>query len=407
VATLAIVAAMISERDPFLKSQSSASKRPPTQNQSRWNCDVTQRFLALHDYYTQQSTHSPFGEIHRGAARTIQRVAQQLANHVGVELDSIQPSDRTEEHIQRCLLAAFPDRLARRRKPQDTKGRMVGGRGVRLAPSSGVLEAEYFLCVDVDAGKVEANVRLASGVDLAWLPTGAIETREEQFFNPTRKQVEARRRSYFRDLLLCESPVAITDEAHCREILLSESRKQLAAILPDDKASFHSFVARLNCLRTWAPELGLPACNDELLFEVAEDLCVGRRSFAELCDAPWLDWLRAKLTPVQQRAIDEECPERITVPNGNQKKLAYTEGKPPVLAVRIQEIFSWTDTPRIAFGRQPVLLHLLAPNMRPQQVTDDLASFWENTYPVVRKELRRRYPKHAWPEDPLKAKPTR
>ena len=83
--------------------------------------------------------------------------------------------------------------------------------------------------------------------------------------------------------------------------------------------------------------------------------------------------------------------------------MTYEEGRPPVLAVRIQEVFGLRDTPRIAGGRVPVLLHLLGPNMRPQQITDDLASFWANTYPQVRKELRRRYPKHAWPEDPLTA----
>ena len=93
------------------------------------------------------------------------------------------------------------------------------------------------------------------------------------------------------------------------------------------------------------------------------------------------------------------------MPSGNRLKITYAQGQAPVLAVRIQEIFSWTATPRIAFGKVPLLLHLLAPNFRPQQVTDDLESFWSNTYDVVRKELRRRYPKHAWPEDPLTAKP--
>ena len=407
VPTMALVAAMLSERDPFLKSQPTSGSRPPTRRQARWHCDLTQRFLAINQYFQRRTAHSPFGEIHQGAARIIQRVAHELTNYMGVQLGTIESTDQTEEQIQRCLLAAFPDRLARRRKPQDARGRMVGGRGVRLAPTSGVMDAEYFLCIDVDAGQTEASVRLASGVDLAWLPAGAIETREEQFFNPSRKQVEARRRGYFRDLLLAEAPVAISDEAQCHEILLREATKQVSAVLPNEKSAFHSYVNRWNCLRDWAPDLELPACDDKILAEIAEELCAGRRSFAQLRDAPWLDWLRAKLSDQQQQAIEKECPERITIPNGSRKLLQYTVGKPPVLAARIQEIFSWTNTPCIAFGRQPVLLHLLAPNMRPQQITDDLASFWENTYPVIRKELRRRYPKHAWPEDPLTAKPTR
>src|SRR5204862_2663560 len=102
-----------------------------------------------------------------------------------------------------------------------------------------------------------------------------------------------------------------------------------------------------------------------------------------------------------------EAPERFRAPSGRSFALAYELGRPPVLAVRIQEMFGLTDTPRVAAGRVPVLLHLLAPNFRPQQVTDDLASFWKNTYPQVRKELRARYPRHAWPEDPLTATPER
>src|SRR6185295_17467621 len=97
----------------------------------------------------------------------------------------------------------------------------------------------------------------------------------------------------------------------------------------------------------------------------------------------------------------------IRVPSGSQLPLRYDPGQPPILAVRIQELFGLRETPRIAGGRVAVLLHLLAPSMRPQQVTDDLRSFWDNTYPQIRKELRRRYPKHAWPEDPWTAPPQR
>lgn len=403
VDVMSIVAAMISERDPFLRGgRNTRRSRPPTKQTSRWNCDVTQRYQALQEYYELGKSYSIFGEIHRGAAETIRRVAEQLASRFEESAESkTSPSlNRIEEVIQRCLLAGFPDRIARRRKSGDVKGRLVGGRGVRLTPGSGVVDAEFFLCVDVDAGKSEASVRMASGVDLAWLPVGAIETREEQFFNPTRKQVEARRRSYFADLLLAESPVAISDEQQCRAVLLAEAAKQVQSILPPENSAFASYWTRLRCLRDWAPELELPECDDRLLLDVAGELSVGKRSFAELRDAPWLDWLKAQLTPEQQRAVERECPERIAVPSGSQIRLDYEVGKPPVLAVRIQQVFAWTETPRVAFGRIPILLHLLAPNMRPQQVTDDLASFWSNTYRVVRKELRRRYPKHAWPEDP-------
>jgi ATP-dependent helicase HrpB len=106
---------------------------------------------------------------------------------------------------------------------------------------------------------------------------------------------------------------------------------------------------------------------------------------------------------MQRQAVEREAPERLQVPSGSRIALRYELARPPILAVRIQELFGWTQTPRVAGGRVPVLLYLLAPNYRPQQVTDDLASFWTNTYPRVRKELRARYPKHAWPEDPWNA----
>lgn len=404
---IALVAAMISERDPFLRQDRGRSNRPPTRSALRWNCDVSQRYFALRDFLENGRQSSECGQIHRGAASTIQRVAKQLSRDFSTSNTELrlEAADQIEEVIRRCLLAGFPDRLARRRKAGDVKGRMVGGRGVRLVGSSGVTESEFFLCVDVDAGKTEANVRMASAVDLSWIAASRIQTVEEQFFNPTKKQVEARRRSYFADLLLAEAPMAISDEPQCKRLLLQEAKRNLASILPDVKSSFSHYALRMKCLRTWAPELDLPVCDEAMLLEIAGQLCHQRRSFAELRAAPWLDWLKAKLTAEQQQLIEKECPERIKVPSGSRIKIDYADGKPPVLAVRIQEVFSWKQTPRIAMGRIPILLHLLAPNMRAQQVTDDLASFWETTYAVVRKELRRRYPKHSWPEDPLLAQP--
>ncbi len=113
------------------------------------------------------------------------------------------------------------------------------------------------------------------------------------------------------------------------------------------------------------------------------------------------------MTQSQLQSVEREAPERLAVPSGSRVTIQYKAGKRPVLAVKIQELFGLAETPRIAGGRVPILLHLLAPNMRPQQVTDDLKSFWNNTYQQVRKDLRARYPKHAWPEDPWNAPPQR
>ena len=133
------------------------------------------------------------------------------------------------------------------------------------------------------------------------------------------------------------------------------------------------------------------------------ELCRGCRSFNDLKNANWLDAIRGFFNWPQLQLIEREVPNAMTVPSGREVELLYDGVKPPVLAAKIQELFGLKETPRIAGGAVKVLVHLLAPNGRPQQVTDDLASFWANTYSAIRKELRGRYPKHDWPEDPTTA----
>jgi ATP-dependent helicase HrpB len=305
----------------------------------------------------------------------------------------------------RALLAAFPDRLARRREPGSPRGVMVGGRGVRLVPSSGVTDAELFLCIDVDAGRAEALVRQASAVERDWLPADRLTTAVEVAFDPDAERVTARRRVRFEDLVLEDAPAPLPDGDEVARVLAAAAAERPVRVTPADDSPAGLFRTRVRCLREWMPELGLPAFDESDLHELLTLMCHGRRSFAELRDAPWLEVMQGRLTPRQRQAVEREAPERIAVPSGSRIALRYEAGRPPVLAVRIQEVFGLQDTPRVAGGRVRVLLHLLAPNYRPQQVTDDLASFWANTYPQVRKELRARYPKHAWPEDPYAAAP--
>jgi ATP-dependent helicase HrpB len=155
------------------------------------------------------------------------------------------------------------------------------------------------------------------------------------------------------------------------------------------------------------PALDLPVFDAESFVRILPALTAGKRSFAELRRAPLLPVLEGALSWEQRQALEKEAPERLEAPSGSRVRIAYEPGRPPVLAARIQEMFGLAETPRLAGGRAPVLLHLLAPNGRPQQVTHDLRSFWENTYPQVRRELQGRYPRHAWPLDPWNARPER
>jgi ATP-dependent helicase HrpB len=160
---------------------------------------------------------------------------------------------------------------------------------------------------------------------------------------------------------------------------------------------------RLRFLAGALPELGLPDWSADL-HELIPELCLGRRSLSELRGLDLSRELLGRLTYAQREALDREAPASLTVPSGAQASIDYSQ-RPPVLSARVQQLFGMKETPRIAQGRVALMVHLTAPNNRPVQVTRDLSSFWANTYAEVRKDLRGRYPRHAWPEDPTTAIP--
>ncbi len=407
-----LVAAMLTERDPFLRGGSDSRTSPgnPARTTVIRNSrsDVLDRLHAVEDWIHHRQPSSPCGEINRSAAANIIAVAEQFRRLVldaGIGRHAAPPNsaDESDTILLRALVAGFPDRVARRRDPAGDKALMVGGRGVRPGPRSSIRKTPLFLCVDIDGAGSEALVRQASEVQLEWLPKDVLKDSEDLFFHPTRKEVVARRRLSFGDLILDETPVQISDPAQAAHILYEAVAPQIQQVFPEDDENVSGFLQRVRCLKQWMPELDLPSFDPASLAEVLRELCQGRRSAAELRSAPWLATMQARLTWQELQRLDHEVPEKLPVPSGSRIRLQYQEGRPPILAVRIQEVFGLQQTPRIAGGRIPVLLHLLAPNFRPQQITEDLASFWANTYQDVKKELKRRYPKHAWPDDPTTA----
>ncbi|MGE3167191.1 MAG: ATP-dependent helicase HrpB [Planctomycetota bacterium] len=313
-----------------------------------------------------------------------------------------------DESILRAVFAAYPDRLARRREPGSARALLVGGKGVQLAAASAVTHHDLFVCVDVrPVARGEAIVYAASGVEPEWISESELESGVHLRFDARRERVEAIHQVRYRDLVLREASTSTQDAAGVAALLAREAANALARVLPTADDSVASHLARVRCLAEWRPELGLPTWTPEELAALLPALCAGRRSFDEVRRAPWLEFLLGALRHDQRQALDRDAPERLRVPSGSQVRIQYEPGQAPVLAVRIQELFGLATTPRLAGGRVPVLLHLLAPNGRPQQVTHDLESFWRNTYPQVRKELRARYPRHAWPEDPTQAAPER
>ena len=314
-----------------------------------------------------------------------------------------------EESVLRWALLAYPDRVVRRRGKEST-GVMVGGRGVRLEPDSVVQNAEFFLALDPRqvrrAGTLEARVRIASAIQVEWLselfPDSVRSERSVRFDEERQRAVAVTTVSY-RDLRLSEDRNGRVDRAEASTALAEALRPRAGTIVRGFDA-VAAWLARVEFLRGAIPEAGLSAFDDGALGDVLAEACAGKTRVEEITAGPILDLLSGRLTHPQLRLLNEQAPEALVVPSGNRIRLTYQSERPPVLAVRLQEVFGWRETPRLAQGRASVVLHLLGPNFRVVQVTEDLRSFWSTTYFQVRKDLRARYPRHSWPEDPLTAR---
>lgn len=400
----ALAAALLSERDPF-ESQAGRPHHGGAASQS----DVLDRVEALEEFERTGREATTHGRLHRGAAQFVAQTKEQLLRLVrssAFRRPDGEPSKggtTSDVALLRALLAAFPDRLAKRREANSPRAVMAGGRGVKLAPGSRVKQSDLFLCLDVEGSGSEALVRVASAVERSWLPDELLTVGTDVFFDEPSGRVQARRRVCWDDLILEESPAPLPDDDSVARMLAEAATAHWDDVRPKDDSPAACVLARVRSLRDWLPELNLPAFDDAQLQSLLPSLCLGRRSLTDLQNAPWVETIQAALTPTQWQAVEREAPTHWTVPSGSRIALEYELGRSPILAVRIQEIFGLRETPRVARGRIPVLLHLLAPNYRPQQVTDDLPSFWANAYPIIRGELRRRYPRHPWPDDPLTA----
>jgi ATP-dependent helicase HrpB len=403
----ALAGALIAERDPFARGRS----RGPSRRSS--DSDVLDRVRAIEGFERTGRAGGDLGELNLGAARFVLRARDDLLRHAGPRRARAASRDDSagDDGLLRALLAAYPDRLARRRAEGDSRGVMVGGRGVRLGEESAVREAGLFLCVEIDAGRrgerAEALVRQASAVEREWLDNKRLREEVATAFDEEREVVTASRRTLYEDLVLEEVQTALPEAGEVERALAEAAARDLSRALSLADENVLRFLARVRCLRAWMPELGLPAFDEGEIRALLPEICAGSRSFADLRKLPLAELLKSKLSRTQAQALDREAPERIRVPSGSSVAIGYEVGRAPVLAVRIQEVFGLADTPKIAGGRAKVLMHLLAPNGRPQQVTEDLRSFWNGAYAEVRRELARRYPRHAWPEDPWNAPPER
>jgi ATP-dependent helicase HrpB len=405
--TGATVAAILSEKD-FVQRQWT-DRNAIGSSKMTSDSDVIVRMHLL-----EESAHVHFsrGRVPEGvdafAARQVWQVRDQLtrvrASHA--------PGNR-ETDPRRLVLMAYPDRVCRRRSDPRT-ATMVGGVGIRLDPDCTVMQGDYFVSVDPRqddrSRNREAVVRIASTIDPAWLeelfPQSISKDRSLEY-DADRDRVIARVRTRYLDLVLRESVDTQVDPRESGQVLAAAIGNQIGSIVQNDER-LASLVARVRFAARQLPDRGFPTLDDTSWSDLLTEAAAGKQSRQQVIHAIH-DTLRNQLVYPLDRLLEEAAPETIEVPTGSKIRLTYHADptQPPVLAVRLQELFGLSDTPKVAMGRVAVLLHLLGPNYRPAQVTRDLASFWKNTYPQVRKDLRAQYPKHSWPDDPLTAEAIR
>jgi ATP-dependent helicase HrpB len=360
------------------------------------------------DLLAQRST-PPFTHGARVAREAVERIrthAKSLRRQLGVR------DARGDSNDAGVLLAlAYPDRIAQRR-PGTARFLLRNGRGAVFALPHALADAEFIVATDLDDRGAESRIFLAAPVTREEIEThlaSQIVVQEEVTWDAEAGRVDARRTRRLGALVLSEGLVRDPDPAAVAHAFWDGMRRAGLAAIPWSDG-FVRLRERLAFLGAIDPS-GWPDVSDAALLERLEEWLARHadrlRRIADLGRIDFAALQLGDLTWQQRQALDTEAPTHMEVPTGSRLPIDYADPASPVLAVRLQEMFGLAETPRIARGRVPLTLHLLSPAHRPVQVTRDLGGFWRSSYHDVRKDLRGRYPKHPWPEDPLAASPTR
>jgi len=345
-----------------------------------------------------------------GLLATIAQAADAWRRRFGVRT-SAPAQAATPTQIGDVLAHAFPDRIARQDANNPRRYALSNGRGASLHQNTHLYGEPWLVIVDLRMDERDSLVLAAAPFDPDLLERDFADRllRERVVrWNRDTRSVEAFEEYRFADLVLERRSVPAKAEDALPALLAAVREAGIESLPWSDHA--RALRARVAFAREALPEFALPDLSDAALLATLEAWLApalsGKTRLDSLGAQQLGDVLAGRLDYAQRRALDEHAPEALRVPSGNERALHYEPGKPPVLAVKLQELFGLADTPRIAKGRTAVTLHLLSPAQRPIQVTQDLKGFWERTYPEVKKELKGRYPKHPWPDDPWTAKPT-
>lgn len=392
------LAAILSERDILRKPAGRADMCEP---------DITERLRVFDDWRAGSAQRSG---IDVPALRAVDRTSRQLCRLLRIS-EGHARDVRDPDMIARLLLAAYPDRLGKKREGE---GRflLTQGRGVRLSAACSLGSSEYIIALVLDAGeKGEGTVHVACPLTEAIIRaeySGHINTIRQVVWDKVAQRISGAVEERIGAVVLTSKPFRPSDDEAIP--LLCAAISATPGLLSSG-AEAEQLRARVSLMRRCFPEEAWPdlsaSADAETVTSWLAPFLAGVRNADQLKQLNLIPALKERLTWNQKRLLDERAPTHITVPSGSRIALDYTSGEVPVLAVKLQEMFGCADTPTVAGGKVKVLLHLLSPARRPVQVTQDLKTFWNSSYFDVRKDLRGRYPKHPWPDDPWNALPTR
>ena len=387
------LAALLSERDPIRTDVGSAP-----------DADVETRLPLLRGARPAM----PAGHhVDADALRRIRQESDRLRAALGDR--SRQPDAAVSAGL--LLAFAYPDRIGQSRAPRSGRFLLRNGNGAVLHGAQSLSDAAFIVAVELDGRRPESRIFLAAAIELADIErhfSDQIGIAREIAWDPRERAVIAREREQLGAIVLVERPLRDPDPDAVSAALLEGVRREGIEALPwsDGARSLRQRLAFLHGVDASWPDVS-DAALLETLGDWLEPHLRGARSLADLGRVDLAGALLSRLPWDRRGALDELAPTHIAVPSGSRVAVDYSDAAAPVLAVRLQEMFGLADTPRIARGAVPLTVHLLSPAQRPVQVTRDLAGFWRTSYFDVRKELRGRYPKHHWPDDPMTAQATR
>jgi ATP-dependent helicase HrpB len=367
--------------------------------------DLLARFHALEALRGDHSAENARRhELDPGAVRAV----EQSRNALRRSLDRVarRVDQEFEEAAHSALLLAFPDRVGKRRAPRSAEIVLSGGGSATLAEASVVKEAELMVVFDADErGGAAAVIRGASSIEPEWLLEyfpERVRSERRVSFDAQRERVESSEQMLYDALVLDETRRAGAP-GPAEAALLADAALARGAAAPWDVDAVDQWCRR--SLFAAQHDSSVRAISPEQLRAALLAHCAGKLSFEELRRAPFEEALPELVDPALRAALARLAPARVKLPSGRELKVHYELDRPPWVESRLQDFFGLLDGPRLAGGKVPLVLHLLAPNQRPVQVSTDLRGFWDKHYPAIRKELMRRYPRHSWPEDPRSAEP--